>query len=82
MTRNRKTKKDVFYLYKALWNHSEETVYITGKRLEQRPEGKDFMLTVYSNAPSLKLYENGKLVAEKTSSEEPSGVIWKFPGAN
>ena len=82
MTRDRKTKKDVFYLYKALWNHSEETVYITGKRLEKRPEGKDFTLTVYSNAPSLKLYENGKLVAEKTSSEEPSGVIWKFPGAN
>ena len=80
VTRDRKTKKDVFYLYKALWNHSEETVYITGKRLEKRPEGKDFTLTVYSNAPSLKLYENGKLVAEKTSSEELSGVIWKFPG--
>jgi len=80
VTRDRKTKKDVFYLYKAWWNHSEETVYIAGKRLEKRPEGEEFTLTVYSNASSLKLYDNGALIAEKTASGEDTGVIWKFSG--
>ena len=80
VTRDRKTKKDVFYLYKAWWNHSEETVYIAGKRLAKRPAGEEFTLTVYSNASSLKLYDNGALIAEKTASGEDTGVIWKFPG--
>jgi len=80
VTRDRKTKKDVFYLYKAWWNHSEETVYIAGKRLSKRPEGEEFTLTVYSNASSLKLYDSGVLVTEQSSSGEDTGVIWKFPG--
>jgi len=80
VTRNRATRKDVFYLYKAWWNKSEETVYIAGRRLESRPSGQSFTLTVYSNATSLKVYADGKLVAEKNSSGEPTGVIWKFEG--
>jgi len=77
VTRDRKTKKDAFYLYKAWWNHEQTTVYIAEKRLECRPR-KGFSLTVYSNASSLTLYRDGKKVITKTASDEISGVIWKF----
>ena len=80
ITRNRATKKDVFYLYKAWWNHREETVYIAGRRLTSRPAGDPFTLTVYSNAPSLKVLKDGEVVASLASSGEDTGVIWKFPG--
>ena len=79
ITRDRATKKDVFYLYKAWWNHNEETVYIAGRRLAARPAGEPFTLTVYSNAPSLKLMKDGEEIAALESSGEDTGVIWKFP---
>ncbi|MBR1795630.1 MAG: hypothetical protein IJ755_10125, partial [Bacteroidales bacterium] len=47
VTRDRRTKKDTFYLYKSWWNHAEETVYIAGRRLSARPSGQTFTLTVY-----------------------------------
>ena len=80
VTRDRKTKKDVFYLYKAWWNHAVETVYIAGRRLEYRPAGEEFTLTVYSNAESLELLQDGAVVASADCSGEETGVIWKFPG--
>ena len=79
VTRDRATKKDVFYLYKAWWNDREETVYIAGRRLTARPADEPFTLTVYSNAPSLKLMKDGVEVGELVSSGEDTGVIWKFP---
>ena len=79
ITRDRATKKDVFYLYKAWWNHSEETVYIAGRRLAARPADEPFTLTVYSNAQSLKLMKDGEEVASMDNSGEDTGVIWKFP---
>ena len=79
VTRDRQTKKDVFYLYKAWWNHAVETVYITERRLQYRPAGQSFTLTAYSNARSLTLYRDGEKVAELAESGEPTGVIWKFP---
>ena len=79
ITRDRATKKDVFYLYKAWWNTREETVYVAGRRLAARPAGEPFTLTVYSNAPSLKVLKNGKEAAALASSGEDTGVIWKFP---
>jgi beta-galactosidase len=79
ITRDRATKKDVFYLYKAWWNHHEETVYIAGRRLTARPADEPFTLTVYSNAPSLKLMKDGVEVAALDYSGEETGVIWKFP---
>ena len=78
VTRDRKTKKDAFYLYKAWWNKDETTVHIAGKRLEYRPEGKLFSLTVYSNASTLTLYQDGELIETQSSSGEVSGVIWQF----
>ena len=80
VTRDRQTKKDVFYLYKALWNKKETTVYITSRRLRSRPAGEEFTIKVYSNAKNLSLYQNGKLVTKKYSSGEDTGVIWTFPG--
>ena len=80
ITRDRATKKDVFYLYKAWWNQDEETVYIAGRRLAARPADEPFTLTVYSNAPSLKLMKDGEEVAAMENSGEDTGVIWKFPG--
>jgi beta-galactosidase len=80
VTRDRKTKKDSFYLYKSWWNHDVETVYISGRRLLKRPAGSTFDLTVYSNAPRLTLYRNGVEVACKENSGEITGVIWRFPG--
>ena len=79
VTRDRATKKDVFYLYKSWWNTREETVYIAGRRLTARPADEPFTLTVYSNAPSLKLLKDGAEVGELVSSGEDTGVIWKFP---
>lgn len=79
ITRDRNTRKDVFYLYKAWWNKSEPTVYITERRLRERPAGEEFTLTVYSNASVLTLYRNGEPLVTMPSSGEISGVIWKFP---
>ena len=80
ITRDRKTRKDSFYLYKSWWNKSEETVYIAGRRLLKRPAGAEFTLTVYSNAPSLRLLQDGKEIAALGESGEQTGVIWKFSG--
>ncbi len=79
VTRDRQTKKDVFYLYKSLWNKDETTVHITSSRLEYFPAGEDLRIKVYSNAKYLTLYQNGRMVTRMTSSEESSGVVWTFP---
>ena len=79
VTRDRQTYKDVFYLYKAWWNKSVETVYITSRRLKYRPAGEPFILTVYSNAPSLEVFCNGSKIAAASESGEDTGVVWKFP---
>ena len=79
VTRDRALRKDAFYLYKSLWNKTEETVYITSRRLRFRPACEPFVLTVYSNAPSLKLFVDGKPAGEAASSGDPTGVVWKFP---
>ena len=77
ITRDRRVKKDVFYLYKAKWNRRETTVYITSRRYTVRPED-EVAMKVYSNACQLSLYQNGRLVQTLQSSGEPTGVIWNF----
>jgi len=79
VTRDRKVKKDVFYLYKAWWNKDEETVYIANRRLKYCPPSQDLQLTVYSNAPSLSVICNGQTIRGAAVTGEPTGVIWKFP---
>ena len=80
VTRDRQVRKDVFYLYKSLWNKKETTVYITSRRMRSVPAGQEFTIKVYSNAKSLTLYQNGKQIAKKNNSGEDTGVIWTFPG--
>ena len=79
VTRDRKTKKDVFYLYKSWWNKEEETVHIANKRLKFCPPSQDITLTVYSNAPSLQVISRGVAIRGAAVTGEPTGVIWKFP---
>ena len=78
VTRDRKVKKDVFYLYKALWNKKEPTVYITSRRFIKRAADKPINIKVYSNANSLSLYQNGIKVQTLESCNDNSGVIWTF----
>ena len=78
VTRDRKVRKDAFYLYKAYWNREETTVHICSRRLEKRPVGKAYDLWVYSNAASLKVYQNGVEIKSADSTDEITGVIWKF----
>ncbi len=82
VTRDRKTKKDVFYLYKSLWNKKETTVYITSRRFRIRPSGVPIQVKVYSNAKSLTLYQNGKEIEKLNGSGEETGVIWNFKPVN
>lgn len=78
VTRDRKLKKDAFYLYKAAWNNDVTTVYIANKRLAKMPADREAKVKVYSNAKSLSLYHNGKLKQTLGASGEISGVIWQF----
>ena len=79
VSRSRNVKKDVFYLYKSWWNKEEETVHIANTRLKYCPPLRDFTLTVYSNAPSLEVVNNGQVIRGAAYTGEPTGVIWKFP---
>ena len=64
VTFDRKIKKDSFYLYKAYWSDLG-FVHIAGSRYVDRPEAVT-TVKVYSNQSRIALYNNGKLVAEKT----------------
>ncbi len=58
VTRDRSTKKDAFYFYKANWN-DEPMVYIASRRFTQRTEALTDV-RVYSNLASATLYVNGQ----------------------
>lgn len=78
VTRDRKVKKDAFYLYKAAWNKSEPTVYITSRRMRALPEGQPARIHVYSNARSLSLYRDDQLLERLDSCRDATGVVWDF----
>ena len=71
ITFDRKTKKDVFYLYKAYWTN-EPFVYLAGKRYEYRTEAAT-EITVYSTLDEVSLYNNGKLIGTKKGEK-----VFKF----
>lgn len=58
ITYNRHTKKDAFYLYKALWNKEEPFVHIAQKRVTRR-SGKRQDLTIFSSCRNVDLIVNG-----------------------
>lgn len=58
VTYDRKTKKDIFYIYKAFWT-KEPMIYIAGRRFADRgPDERD--ITVYTNCDQVTLYLNGQ----------------------
>ena len=58
VTRDRKTYKDCFYIYKAYWTDAP-MVHICGRRFTDRaPHERD--VTVYTNRPQVTLLVNGK----------------------
>ena len=48
VTLNRRDFKDAYYLYKAMWNREEPTLYLAGKRRTLRAEGKQ-CFSIYSS---------------------------------
>lgn len=78
VTRDRKTKKDVFYLYKAWWSHHEPTVYVTGRRLTHLQANSEYSVKVYSNAKSLQLFVDGQPIQTLEHCPDPTGIIWTF----
>ena len=68
VTRDRKTRKDAFYFYKANWNKAVSTIHLCSKNYTEREEDTT-EIVVFSTAPSVKLYLNGKLVGtQKTDA--------------
>ena len=67
VTFDSKIKKDSFYLYKAYWS-KEPFVHICGSRYADRAE-KQTRIKIYSNAPCVELYANGKKVGEQTADK-------------
>lgn len=67
VTIDRKVKKDSFYIYQSYWSE-KPMVHICGRRYAQRA-GETTEVRVYSNQPSVKLFINGSLVAEKEADK-------------
>jgi len=57
VTRDRRTKKDAFYFYKANWS-GEKMVHITSSQLTPRKQAST-EVKVYSNCPQVELLVNG-----------------------
>ena len=75
VTRDRQTRKDAFYFYKANWNKAVNTVHLCSKRYVERAENLTDVI-VFTTAPSAKLYVNGKLVGNQ-KTDEYATIIWK-----
>ncbi len=83
VTRDRQTKKDAFYFYKANWS-DEPMIYITSRRFTERTNAVTDV-KIYSNAKSPELFING--VSQGKRSDGTNGVfIWQnialAPGEN
>ncbi len=71
VTFDRKTKKDAFYYYKALWA-KEPVIHITQKRFVNRCDEK-INIKVYSNLSEVTLMVNDEIIQTRIGSE-----IFKF----
>ena len=75
VTHNRQTRKDAFYLFKANWNKVEKTVHLCSKRYVDRKEDVTDII-VFTTAPNVKLYINGKLVGTQKTNAYAT-VVWE-----
>ncbi len=73
VTYDRKTRKQAFYLYKALWSR-EPFVYLCGHRFRKRAE-EAVEVKVYSNQAHVSLWINGQFFAGRDGS-----AVFLFPG--
>lgn len=64
VTFDRKTKKDVYYLYKAYWTN-EPFIHLCSKRYIDRNEHIT-KIKVYSNLKDIELYVDGELIDKKS----------------
>ena len=83
VTRDRKTKKDAFYFYKANWS-DEPVLYITSRRFTERTNAVTDV-KIYSNAKEVELSLNGNSQGKR--NDGTNGVfVWKnvtlSPGEN
>lgn len=74
VTRDRKTRKDAFYFYKANWS-VEPVLYITSRRHTLRSE-TDTPIKIYSNQGAVTLTVNGMKIGTKDPSEMKV-ALWK-----
>ena len=72
VTADRQTKKDAFYLYKALWNSDEPTLYIASRRVRERSAAPQ-RITVYSSVGKPVLTAGG----EQIEMEEVSRCCYR-----
>jgi beta-galactosidase len=83
VTRDRKTKKDAFYFYKANWS-DEPTLYITSRRFTDRTNAVT-NVKIYSNAKQVDLLVNGISLGNQNDASNCI-FIWKNvelkPGEN
>ena len=75
LTYDKKTKKDAFYYYKANWNTTEPTLYITDRRNTERHVSIT-NIKVYSTLPSAELFVNGKSLGKK-SPDDLKRIVWE-----
>lgn len=68
VTMDRKVKKDSYYIYQAYWS-KKPMIHLCGKRYAQRA-GDTTEIKVYSNQPSVTLYQNGKLLETKQADDK------------
>ncbi len=75
VTHDRKTRKDAFYFYKANWNKQAATLHLCSKNYTEREEDTTDVM-VFSTAPSVKLYLNGKLVGT-AKTDAYATALWE-----
>lgn len=68
VTRDRKTKKDAFYIYQATWRKDIPVLYITGKNNACRYTSPSYF-KIYSNCSSVTLSVDGKQIGTISANE-------------
>lgn len=71
-----KTRKDAFYLYKALWSR-EPFVHLCGKRFVNRA-GETTRVRVYTNQERVTLYDGTRIVARKECQDAAQPGVFLF----